>query len=274
MKATTSSSTRELAGLAARYAFSLTENDLWTFLTVATIGNGHIHNGTSSEDGHLLVEHHGTVIAVVADGVSDKLAAKSGEGARYAVQLTAQAIARGLDAGLDVQQAIAEAFSYTHNVLTERTEAEKAFWGIYACTLATAVVQGTSITIGHIGDSSAYFYDGRRLTRAATAPVNDRPNVILQPTWRNEFTTQTINKPYVKAFALTTDGAESFFLGRSADDGSLTNPEVTKALHSISTDGSNHFAIANVINNLMQHTSYDRSDDRTMFWAFRKEKGA
>lgn len=263
-----------MAGLAARYSFMLTENDMWRFLTVTTVGTSHTAKDAPSEDGHILTSHGNAVIAVIADGVSDPLASKSGEGARLAVQYTARAIARGMDAGLDAEQAISEAFSYTHNTLFKRTEDEKAFWGTYACTLAAAVVREHSISIGHIGDSNAYHYDGKRLTRAATALSNDQPNVIVLPNWRTQFTTQTVNKPYVKAFVLATDGTDSFFLGRSADDGLLTNPAVTEALHTITTNGADDFEIMQVVNALMKHPKYDHYDDRTMFWAFRKETAA
>jgi len=260
-----------MAGLPARYSLLLTENDLWRFMTATTVGTSHTSKGTPSEDGLFLTAHGNAVIAVIADGVSDPLASKSGEGARLAVQLAARAIARGLDAGLDTEQAISEAFSYTHGVLAKRTENESAFWGTYACTLAAAVIQGQSISIGHIGDSNAYHYDGKRLTRVATALSNNHPNVIVLPDWRTQFTTQTINKPYVKAFVLATDGNDSFFLGRSPDDGMLTNPAVTEALHTIATNGADDYDIMQVVNALLKHPKYDHSDDRTMFWAFRKE---
>lgn len=262
-----------LAGLPARYAFSLTENDLWTFLTVTTVGTSHTSKGTPSEDAHILTAHGDAVIAVISDGVSDPKASKSGEGARMAVQLAARAITRGLDAALDTEQAIAEAFSYTHNALVDLTQRDNAFWGTYACTLAAAIFRGEEITVGHIGDSNAYHYDGKRLTRVATAPSNDQPNLIILPNWRTQFTAQTINKPYIKAFVLATDGNDSFFLGRSADDGRMTNPEVTKALHTIATTGADDYEVLQVVNALMKHPKYDNYDDRTMFWAFRKEKG-
>jgi len=260
-----------LAGLPARYAFSLTENDLWTFLTVTTVGANHTSKGTASEDGHIITAHKDAVIAVIADGVSDPKASKSGEGARLAVQLTARAIARGLDAGIDAEQAIAEAFSHTHNTLTDLTQRDNAFWGTYACTLAATVIRGHEISVGHIGDSNAYHYDGKRLTRVATALSNDQPNLIILPNWRTQFTLQTVSKPYIKAFVLATDGNDSFFLGRSADDGRMTNPEVTQALHTITTTRADDFEIVQVVNALMKHPKYDSHDDRTMFWAFRKE---
>lgn len=260
-----------MAGLPARYSIMLTENDQWRFLTATTVGSSHTSKGTPSEDGHVLTTQGNTVIAVIADGVSDPKASKSGEGARLAVQHTARAIARGLQAGLDVEQAISEAFSYTHNALAKKTDDEKAFWGTYACTLAATVIQGQSISIGHIGDSNAFYYDGKRLTRVATALSNEQPNLIVLPNWRTEFTVQTINKPYVKAFVLATDGTDSFFLGRSPDDGLLTNPAVTEALHTIATNGADDFEIMQVVNALLKHPKYDHYDDRTMFWAFRKE---
>ncbi|WP_046476654.1 protein phosphatase 2C domain-containing protein [Candidatus Filomicrobium marinum] len=260
-----------LAGLSARYAISLSENDFWTFLTVTAVGTNHTSAGTSSEDGIHLTVHNGAVIAVLSDGVSDQKASRSGEGARLAVQHTARAIARGLDVGLDPEQAIVEAFSFTHNTLIQRTTEENAFWGTYACTLAAAVIQGQAITVGHIGDSNAYSYDGKRLTRVATALSNDQPNLIVLPNWRTQFAAQTINKPYIKAFVLATDGTDSFFLGKSEDDGRLTNPEVTHALHTIATTAADHFKVLHVVNALMKHNGYDHHDDRTMFWAFRKE---
>lgn len=259
-----------LAGLAARYAFSLSESDLWTFLTVSTVGTNHTSKGTQSEDGLILTSHKDAVIAVIADGVSDPKASKSGEGARLAVQHAARAIARALEAGIDPEQAIAEAFSHTHNTLVALTEQDNAFWGTYACTLAAAIVRGQQITVGHIGDSNAYHYDGRRLTRMATALANDQPCLIVLPTWRTQFAVQTVNKPYIKAFVLGTDGNDSFFLGRSADDGSMTNKNVTEALHTIASS-KDHFEIMQVVHNLMKHPGYDNQDDRTMFWAFRNE---
>jgi hypothetical protein len=263
-----------LPGLAARYAVSLSENDLWFFLTVTTAGTNHTSKGTPSEDGILLTAHGDAVIAVIADGVSDEKAAKSGEGARLAVQHAAAAIARALDAGIEPEQALAQAFSHTHSTLIELTQRENAFWGTYACTLAAAVVRGQQITVGHIGDSNAFHYDGNRLTRLATALANDQPILIIHPQWRTEFTVQTVDKPYVKAFVLATDGNDSFFLGRSADDGRMTNPEVTNALHTINTTAATPYDIMQVVNALMKHPKYDSYDDRTMFWAFRKEKGA
>lgn len=263
-----------MAGLPARYAFTLAENHLWRFLTVTTVGTNHTTKGIPSEDGICLTAHGNAVIAVVSDGVSDEKASQSGEGARLAVQHTARAIARGLDAGLDAEQAIVEAFSHTHNTLAQRTRDENAFWGTYACTLAAAVVEGQAITVGHIGDSNAYSYDGKRLARVATALANDQPNLIVLPSWRTQFTVQTINKPYIKAFVLGTDGTDSFFLGRSENDGRLTNPAVTQALHTIATNGADDFDVLQVVNALMKHADYDHYDDRTMFWAFRKENTA
>lgn len=261
-----------VAGLAARYAFSLTENDIWTFLTVTTVGTNHTSKGTYSEDGVCLTAYEDYVIAAIADGVSDDKATKSGEGARLATQHATRAITRALAAGIDVEQAISEAFSHTYNTLTERTQKENAFWGTYACTLAAAVIKGQSITVGHIGDSNAFHYDGKRLTRVATALSDDRPHLIIMPTWRNQFTIQTVNKPYIKAFVLGTDGNDSFFLGRSENDGRMTNPNVTEALHTIATTRADHYEILQVVHNLMKHPGYDSSDDRTMFWAFRKEQ--
>ncbi len=263
-----------LAGLPARYSFSLSENDLWTFLTVTTVGSSHTSKKTPSEDAHILTAYNDAVIAVIADGVSDPKASKSGEGARLAVQLTARAIARGLEAGTETEQAITEAFSYTHNALVDLTQRDNAFWGTYACTLAAAVIRGYDISVGHIGDSNAYCYDGKRLTRVATALSNDQPNLIILPNWRTQYTAQTVSKPYVKAFVLGTDGNDSFFLGRSADDGRMTNPDVTQALHTIATTGADDFEIMQVVNALMKHPKYDSFDDRTMFWAFRKETKA
>lgn len=262
-----------LVGLPARYAFALSENNLWTFLTVTAVGSNHTSKGTASEDAIIITAHNDAAIAVISDGVSDERCTKSGEGARLAVQHTARAIARGLEAGLDAEQAISEAFSHTYNALSELTQRENAFWGTYACTLAATVIRDNSITVGHIGDSNAYHYDGKRLTRVATALSNDQPNLIILPNWRTQFTVQTINKPYVKAFVLATDGNDSFFLGRSPDDGRFTNPEVTQALHTIATKGADDFDIMQVVNALIKHPGYDRTDDRTMFWAFRKEKG-
>lgn len=261
-----------MAGLPARYTVTLTENGIWTLLSVSLVGASHTARMAPSEDACSLTAFRDATIAVIADGVSDERATKSGEGARLAVQLAARAIARGLEAGLDADQAIAEAFSHAHNTLAQRTAAEGTFWGTYACTLAAAVLQGQAITVGHIGDSNAYHFDGRRLTRMATAPANEHPHLIVLPNWRDQFTTQTVDKPYVKAFVLATDGNDSFFLGRSPDDARLTNPEVTQTLHTIATNGASHFDVMQVVNALMKHPSYDGHDDRTMVWAFRKEQ--
>lgn len=263
-----------LPGLPACYAVALSENDLWTFLTISTVGTNHTSAGTTSEDAIHLTAYKDAVIAVISDGVSDPKCAKSGDGARLAVQHAARAIARGVDAGLDAEQAISEAFSHTHNTLVDRTQRENSFWGTYACTLAAAVIRHTAITVGHVGDSSSFYFDGKRLTRVATALADDNPLLIIHPSWRSQFTVQTVNKPYVKAFVLATDGNDSFFLGRSENDGRLTNPDVTQALHTIATNGSDRFEIMQVVNALMKHPGYDSHDDRSMFWAFRKEKGA
>lgn len=259
-----------LAGLAARHSIALYENDSWTFLTVTCAGTSHTAKGDPSEDAIHLTAHGEAVIVAIADGVSDPKASKSGEGARLAVQHAAFATARGLAAGLDAEQAIAEAFSHAHNTLAALTERENAFWGTYACTLAAAVVLGPKITIGHIGDSNAFHFDGKRLTRVATAPANDQPNLIVLPQWRSQFTVQTVNKPYVKAFILGTDGNDSFFLGRSENDARMTNPEVAKALATVTATKNTH-DILQVVNALLKHPGYDSYDDRTMFWAFRKE---
>lgn len=261
-----------LDGLSTRYSISLSENPLWSFLTVTSIGTN--HKGGESEDAIFLTAHHNVVIAVISDGVSDPQCAKSGEGARFSVQHTARAIARGLDAGLDTEQAISEAFSHTHNTLVERTRRENASWATYGCTLGAAIIRDSAITIGHIGDSSCFYYDGKRLTRVATALADKNPLLIIHPTWRTQFTVQTVNKPYVKAFVLATDGNESFFLGRSENDGSYTNQKVAEFFHILCTNGTDDFEVCRGVNNLLKETSYDRSDDRTMFWAFRKEKVA
>lgn len=272
--ATISSTIEPLAGLAARYTFTMAENDLWTFLGVNTIGTNHATAGTPCEDAFHLTAHKDAVIAVVADGVGDPKAARSGEGARLSVQLAAAAIARGIDAGVDLPQAISEAFSHVHNALVGRTKQEGAYWGTYACTLAAAVIRGAVITVAHIGDSNAFHFDGKRLTRVATARVNDSPTIIVLPDWRNDFAVQVINKPYVKAFALTTDGCGNFFMGRETDDASQTNPRLTAMLLDHMRENPSPYHALAGINALLQAKDYDSGDDRTMFWAFRKEKAA
>lgn len=224
-----------------------------------------------SEDGLAMVCHNGLVIVALADGVSAELASHSGEGARLATTLAVQAVARGLDAGLDKEQATAEAFSYVHNTLTDRTRRQNGFWGMYACTLAVAIIDGEVLTVGHVGDSSAYTFDGKRLTRIATAPVQSQPTTIIHPNWRDVFTSQSINKPYIRTFALTTDGAESFFMGRKDVDGPCTNPAVTEAITKAVDTLPTSYAVAAVISNLLQHTDYIKLDDRTMFWAIKKK---
>lgn len=252
----------------------MSENALWTFIGVNAIGTNHETAGTPCEDAMLLTAIGGAVIAVLADGVGDPKAAKSGEGARLSVQYAALAIARALEDGTPPRQAIAEAFSDVHNTMTARTKAEGAYWGTYACTLAAAVVEGPVITTGHIGDSNAFYFDGKRLTRAATAKVNSSPTIILHPEWRDDFATQVVDKPYVKAFALTTDGCSNFFLGRERDDASQTNPALTRMLvDHVAESRSPYHALAG-INALLQAKDYDSGDDRSMLWAFRKETTA
>lgn len=245
---------------------------MWTFIAVNNIGTNHATAGSACEDAIILTAHKDAVIAVLADGVGDPRAAKSGEGARISVQLAAQAIARAMEAGAPTTDAIAEAFSLVHSRLTARTAAESAYWGTYACTLAAAVIEGSRITTGHIGDSNAFHFDGKRLTRVATARVQHQPTIILHPDWRNEFATQVIDKPYVKAFALTTDGCANFFLGREADDASQTNPRLTALLLDHLRQNPGPFNALTGINALLQAKDYDSGDDRSMFWAIRKEQ--
>lgn len=242
-------------------------------MAVSILGTNHARRDAPCEDAIILTGHGEAVIAVVADGVGSELAAKSGEGARLAVQLASSAIARGLAAGLDATQAVAEAFSHVHNTLVRRTEEEGAFWALYACTLAAAVIEGTSITTGHIGDSCAFHFDGSRLTRVATAPVSEAPMIILHPGWRDDFTTQVVNKPYVKAYVLTSDGAGNFFLGRETDDARLTNPNITAMLLDHIRQNPDAFGVLAGFNALLQAKDYDSGDDRTMFWAIKKDAG-
>lgn len=263
-----------MAGLAPRYAFQVAETDAWLLLFVIMRGAAHQHAGEECEDGICLTTHGRWIIAVLADGVSDKQCTRSGEGARIAVQLAASAIARALDAGAHADNAIPEAFSFVHNTLTQRTKDEGAFWATYACTLAAAVIDGTAITAGHVGDCSAFAFDGKRLTRIATAHVHSAPTIILHPNWRNDFALQTLDKPYVKAFALTTDGCANFFMGRERDDATQTNPAITTMLLDHVRENSDPFHIMAGINALLRAKDHDSGDDRSMFWAFLKEKPA
>lgn len=257
------------SGLPANFSLTLTETKHWTLIAVSTIGTGHIHKQLPNEDAVCLTAYGNSAIAVIADGVSDSKAAHSGYGARRAVRTCAPAIARGLAANLDPEQAIAEAFAAVHLDLVALTG--KDFWGTYACTLAAAIITDTAITVGHTGDSCLYASDGKRLSRVASGPVHSGPITIVEPTWRKGFTTQHLDKPYIKACVLATDGASDFFNQPGPTGAPQPRLEVVESLSGFIDKNPNPITRAAGVVRLMAKSDYTQLDDRSLVFALRKD---
>lgn len=256
-------------GLPANFSLSVTETKAWRLAAISSIGTGHIHKATHSEDAIYLTAYGDTAIAVIADGVSDSKAALSGEGARRAVRTCAAAIGRGLAHGLDRQDAITQAFAAVHVDLITLTGS--GFWGLYACTLAAAIITDTSITIGHIGDSCIYASDGKRLSRVAAGPVHTSPITIVEPQWRDGFTTQNLTQPYIKAVVLATDGTADFFTQSGPAGVPQPRHDLVHDLTTYVAQNPEAISIASAFVKLMSAKGYTRTDDRSLVFAFRKE---
>ena len=103
---------------------------------------------SNNEDLYLVDEEQG--LFVVVDGVGGQTAGE--EAARIAVDAISD---RFEDPAGDTEERIREAIALANNRIYQRTESQPELRGM-ACVLTLAVVEGRTVTIGHVGDSRLY----------------------------------------------------------------------------------------------------------------------
>lgn len=123
---------------------------------------------TNNEDLSFVNEREG--IFAVVDGVGGEVAGE--EAARTAVEAIRF---RFKDPGGDTEERIREAIALANNRIFQATQARPELTGM-ACVLTLAVIEGRTVTVGHVGDSRLYRIRGGRMEKITLdhSPVGER----------------------------------------------------------------------------------------------------
>ena len=130
---------------------------------------------TNNEDLAFVNEREG--IFAVVDGVGGEVAGE--EAAKTAVEAIRF---RFKDPGGDTEERIREAIALANNRIFQATQARPELTGM-ACVLTLAVIEGRTVTVGHVGDSRLYRIRDGRMEKITLdhSPVGERED-------RNELT--------------------------------------------------------------------------------------
>ena len=123
---------------------------------------------TNNEDLSYVNEREG--LFAVVDGVGGEVAGE--EAARTAVEAIQF---RFKDPGGDTEERIREAIALANNRIFQATQARPELTGM-ACVLTLAVVEGRTVTVGHVGDSRLYRIRAGRMEKITLdhSPVGER----------------------------------------------------------------------------------------------------
>ncbi len=123
---------------------------------------------TNNEDLAFVNEREG--IFAVVDGVGGEVAGE--EAARTAVEAIEL---RFQDPGGDTEERIREAIALANNRIFQATQAKPELKGM-ACVLTLAVIEGRTVTVGHVGDSRLYRIRDGRMEKITLdhSPVGER----------------------------------------------------------------------------------------------------
>jgi serine/threonine protein phosphatase PrpC len=123
---------------------------------------------TNNEDLAFVNEREG--IFAVVDGVGGEVAGE--EAARTAVEAIEF---RFKDPGGDTEERIREAIALANNRIFQATQARPELKGM-ACELTLAVIEGRTVTVGHVGDSRLYRIRDGRMEKITLdhSPVGER----------------------------------------------------------------------------------------------------
>ncbi len=123
---------------------------------------------TNNEDLAFVNEREG--LFAVVDGVGGEVAGE--EAARTAVEAIQF---RFKDPGGDTEERIREAIALANNRIFQATQARPELTGM-ACVLTLAVVEGRTVTVGHVGDSRLYRIRAGRMEKITLdhSPIGER----------------------------------------------------------------------------------------------------
>lgn len=248
----------------------------WLVSALAEHGEIHFDADAPYQDAYAVVTIGEHLVLAVADGMSS--GELSHHGARIAVDTAVASLTDQLGAGLPSTEQIEVAFAAAHKAIARRAQEDGRQTHHYATTLALAVVTGTHIAAGAVGDSSisVHTVTGKArksmLSPFVSAPQPVENTLSLSETyWRGAFTARAARYPALKTVIVNSDGGNGLFTSDSdgTDDLHLDPSYFDGLPELLESYGARTFAITWAAY-LMQRPATKR-DDRTILVAYQPD---